>query len=382
MASLSRDKNGGKRILFSVDGQRRVIRLGKTPVKVAESFKLRVEALVGAHDAGGVADRETARWLADLPDSTHEKLSRTGLVEPREQTRATLGDLLDRFEQTAIVKPSTSAAYRQTTGSLAAELGRDVPLRRITASDADRWRKAIADSGLASATVAKRVNVARTIFRKAVRWGMIDSSPFADLRAGSQANPDRAAYIDHATIEAVLDACPNDAWRAIVALSRYAGLRCPSELVGLRWGDVNWERGRMTVRSPKTAAHEGHAFRVVPIAPELRPILLTLFEQAEPGVERVQGERGALAAAVPQPPGILRHRLGGAIPGPRRSRLAGALAPDRRAALPADPRCPFRGGRWRRRIRRTRRAKRGAARIRRLPPEHVRRARTSCGCRT
>ncbi len=36
----------------------------------------------------------------------------------------------------------------------------------------------------------------------------------------------------------------------------------------------------MTVRSPKTAAHDGHAVRIVPITPELRPILHALFDQA------------------------------------------------------------------------------------------------------
>jgi len=80
---------------------------------------------------------------------------------------------------------------------------------------------------------------------------------------------------------------PDDQWRAVVALSRFAGLRCPSEIMALRWGDVNWERGRLTVRSPKTAQHEGHAVRVVPIAPEMRPILLDLFHRAEVGVEAV-----------------------------------------------------------------------------------------------
>jgi integrase len=46
------------------------------------------------------------------------------------------------------------------------------------------------------------------------------------------------------------------------------GLRCPSEIAALRWGDVNWKRGRLMVRSVKTEGHEGHAVRVVPIAPE------------------------------------------------------------------------------------------------------------------
>lgn len=41
------------------------------------------------------------------------------------------------------------------------------------------------------------------------------------------------------------------------------------------------------MRVAKTAGHEGHAVRVVPISPELRPILQDLFEAAEPGTEPV-----------------------------------------------------------------------------------------------
>jgi len=165
--------------------------------------------------------------------------------------------------------------------------GDDKPLHALTPSNADAWRKEIADSGLAPATVAKRVRVAKAVFSKAVRWGLIPASPFADLRAGSQSNPERAYYVSPEAIRAILAACPDNQWRAIVALSRFAGLRCPSEVVGLRWGDVNWARGRLTVRSPKTAGHEGRAVRVVPIAPELRPILQDLFDAAEPGAEAV-----------------------------------------------------------------------------------------------
>ncbi len=43
----------------------------------------------------------------------------------------------------------------------------------------------------------------------------------------------------------------------------------------------------MLVRSAKTEGHEGHAVRVVPIAPALRPILEALFDRAEVGVEAV-----------------------------------------------------------------------------------------------
>ena len=35
------------------------------------------------------------------------------------------------------------------------------------------------------------------------------------------------------------------------------GLRVPSEPLGLRWADVDWERTRITVGSPKTEHIEG-----------------------------------------------------------------------------------------------------------------------------
>ena len=74
-------------------------------------------------------------------------------------------------------------------------------------------------------------------------------------------------------------------WRLLFALARFGGLRVPSEPLGLQWGDVDWERNRITVHSPKTEHHEGGESRQVPIFPELRPYLEEVFEQAEPGTE-------------------------------------------------------------------------------------------------
>lgn len=291
MASIGREGDNGerKRILFrDAKGKQKPLRLGKCSEKAAASALAGFERVLEAHRLGTTIHPDGVRWLESIDDRLHARVAKLGLCEPRKGAAVvTLGELLDRFDAAASVKPSTRAAYRQTTNSLREHLGDGTALASIDAAAADRWRKAIADSGLAPATVAKRVHVARAIFKRAVRWGLIPTSPFADLRAGSQANPDRSVYIPRDTIAAVMEACPDDQWRAIVALSRYAGLRCPSEVVGLRWGDVNWERGRLTVRSPKTAGHEGHAARVVPIAPELRPILLALFDQAEPGTQAV-----------------------------------------------------------------------------------------------
>ena len=70
-------------------------------------------------------------------------------------------------------------------------------------------------------------------------------------------------------------------------MGRYGGLRCPSEVLSLRWADVDWGRSRMLIRSPKTEHHEGGESRMVPLFPELLPYLREVFEDAEPGSEYV-----------------------------------------------------------------------------------------------
>lgn len=301
MASIGWEGDRARILYRDKEGKQQTIRLGKCPKDYARSAKMAIGHLVIAKRHNGVPHPDAVRWLDGIDEVLHARVVAHGLCQPRAEVEAvTLGTLLDRFDATAAVKASTKAAYKQTTDSMRAQLGEGTPLVSITPAHADAWRKVISepfkmkgDDGkevtkrLAAATVAKRVHVAKAIFKRAVRWGLIPSSPFADLRAGSQANPDKAYYVAPDTIRAILAACPDDEWRAIVALSRFAGLRCPSEIVALRWGDILWDKGRMTVLSPKTANHEGHAVRVVPIDPQLRAILQDLFDRAEVGVEAV-----------------------------------------------------------------------------------------------
>ena len=303
MASIGYEGDRGelKRILYrNAKGQQKTLRLGECCERVAESARVAVAHLVIAKRHTSVPHPDATRWLAGVDDMLYARVAALGLCQPREGVAVvTMAELLDRFDASGTVKPSTRVKYQQVADSLRAFLGAATPLASITPAHGDNWRKSIAEPKAdpdtkaepaktpARATVAKRVVIAKSVFRKAVRWGMIPANPFADLRAGSQSNPDRAYYVTVETIRSILAACPDDEWRAIVALSRFAGLRCPSEIVALRWGDVNWERGRLMVRSPKTAGYEGHAVRVVPIAPELRPILQDLFDRAEVGAEAV-----------------------------------------------------------------------------------------------
>jgi len=297
MASVGWEGNRARIQFRDAQGKQKTLRLGECSERNALLALAAMEHLLEAKRHDAAAHYDAVRWLDRIDDRLHARVVSLGLAKPRGKAVVTLEMLLDRFDAASTVKPATRAAYKQATDSLLDHLGASAPLLDLTMADADGWRKSIAEptldkhgeptKRLARATVAKRVHIAKAIFRKAVKWGLIPSSPFADLRAGSQSNPDRAFYVAADTIRSILAACPDDQWRAIVALSRFAGLRCPSEIVALRWGDVNWERGRLMVKSPKTANYEGHAVRVVPISPELRPTLQDLFDRAEPGTEAV-----------------------------------------------------------------------------------------------
>ncbi|MCA9188301.1 MAG: site-specific integrase, partial [Planctomycetales bacterium] len=114
---------------------------------------------------------------------------------------------------------------------------------------------------------------------------LIASNPFAGMESSTRGNRERDFFVTHEMATKVLDACPDREWRLLFAFSRYGGLRCPSEHLGVKVDDVDWERGRLRVTSPKTEHHDGKAYRWIPIFPELKPFLQECWEAAEPGQE-------------------------------------------------------------------------------------------------
>ena len=286
MASIINDPNGRRRIQFvAKDGSRKAIRLGKASRKQAEAYKVKVEQLVTSNVTGSVDD-ETARWVAGLDEVAYEKLAAVGLVPPR--PRLLLGEYLDGYiAGRSDVKINTVTVYGHTRRNLVGFFGDAKPLREITPGDADMWRVYLIEQKLSENTVRRRCGMAKQFFRAAVRRELISSNPFADLKAAVMGNPGRRYFLSRQDAKKVIDACPDAEWRLIVTLSRYGGLRCPSEHLALRWSDIHWDQDRITVRSPKTEHHEGKASRQIPMFPEVRQYLLEVLETSAPDAEHV-----------------------------------------------------------------------------------------------
>lgn len=322
MASVISDAGGRKRIQFNgPDGRRRTIRLGKVAKAQANTVKLHIEKLVAAKITGGVPEDDTSHWLATIGDDLHAKLTGHGLTTSRKVVvDPTLAAFADRFlaERTGD-KPSTRTQLILARNDLVAYFGADKRLAEITEQDAERFRSFLrtrpAQPGrrksstsrpsrasyrdrnrekqparlLAENTIRRRCGRARQVLRAAVKDRLIPKNPFAELEGGVsvRANEAREYFVTRDETTAVLAACPDAEWRLLFVLSRYGGLRCPSEHLALRWGDVDWERDRITVRAAKTEHHKGNGVRIVPMFPELRPYLEAVFDAAPDGTEYV-----------------------------------------------------------------------------------------------
>jgi len=288
MASVTHETNGRRTIQFvDTDGRRKSIRLGKATKAHAEAIKGRVESLLSCKVTGQSMSRDLALWVSDLDETLHKRLSAVGLVQPRRQQ--TLQDLMDAFiDSKPTVKEGTRITYRRAGGYLIEFFGGRHDLREFTPADADRWWAwLMGERGLSEATARKSVQLARQFMKAAIRNGAIDADPFAHLTGTVRSNPDRVAFVEQATIEKVLQACPDAEWRLIVALARYGGLRIPSELNKLRWCDVLWDQDRFIVHATKTEHHRHGGIRQVPLFPELVPHLHEAFDLATDGAEFV-----------------------------------------------------------------------------------------------
>ncbi len=289
MASLNRDPNGNYTVqVVCGDGKRRSIRLGPVNKKTATEIKLKVETLNALISANLPMDTETAQWVGRIGDDLAAKLAAVGLI-PNRESRA-VGEFLNAYleQRRGDSKPATAVTIHRVVTDLTAFVGAATDLRAVTVEKAEGFKRVYQDKKLAPATVYRRLKMAKMLFGHAVKLKLIDANPFADVKSKNHNPPERRHYITSADTRKLLDAA-NPTWRTIIALSRFGGSRCPSEVVSLKWENVNLATGRMVVPSPKTEHLEGRSERVVPVFAVLRPYLEDSWELAAPGEQYVVG---------------------------------------------------------------------------------------------
>ena len=292
MAGLDRVTHSGRnvwRVRVYINKRRENIYLGNFDESDALIAKDHIAHILDATSRNRVPPRECVKWLDSLSKSSrdvYDRLVVLGLAEARAIVEAerTLIAYLRAYikDRTDWKKPEN---YRQAVDKLETFLSKDVPLAVLKRSDANRWHRwMINDLKMSPNTAGQNVKRCRQILNQAVADRLIETNPFLGVKIDLKSDKTKNRYIDLGTTTAILNSCPNQEWRTIFALARFGGLRCPSEVLQLRWTDINWERSRFKVRSSKTERY-GKGERIVPLWPELKTELDVLFAIVEPGVK-------------------------------------------------------------------------------------------------
>jgi integrase len=283
MATLSTDKTGntpGYLIQWCESGFRRSIYLGgrRFSKKTAERLKDVVELLIHYRDNNIlVLDKQTQTWLETASPIIREKLAKVGLIELPEHH--TCGELWTTFlKQKNDVKPQTYRLYEMAQRKFFAFFSEKDSIYSLNRDKIRDWMDSIPD---APASIALYVKQAKAVFnwaRDQKKW--IKESPLSGISGGSFENHANDRIITLQEYRKLLNACPDQEWRLIISLARIGGLRCPSELMPLRWFDFDFERKYFVVHSPKTERHSAGKIRDVPIFPELLLELRALQQES------------------------------------------------------------------------------------------------------
>ncbi len=306
MASIKSESNGRKTIqVVCPDGKRRSIRLGKCTVPQAEKVKRCIEDLAVAVKTSSKPEPETTLWLAATTAIIRQRVINAGLhrdARPKVQAPTMLEFTTKFIEARKTVKPSTKVKFEQVKDCLLRHFGDDKRIDAITEADSEAWAEWLATEAniregkprkdkagktrkgrldLARSTVSRRVGIARQFFNWAIKAQLITENPFKELKCGSQSNSSRQFFVSQEVAKKLIDAAPNAKWRAIIALSRYAGLRTPSETVRIRWEDIDFPNLRLRIHASKTEHHKGGGIRYCPIFPVLLPYLEDLWKSVK-----------------------------------------------------------------------------------------------------
>lgn len=187
----------------------------------------------------------------------------------------TLKEARELYEETVrpTLKPSTAIGYKKNLDAHLIPRFGDWLLSQIDRATLIAFDQELARDGLSPATRNNIQMPLRTIIWNAIELGKHHGKPDLPKLNKVPQKVFEPPSLEH--VEAVVSAADDHA-KVAIALSSYAGLRA-SEVIGLRWSNVNLETSLLFVREAIThgvvvTPKSGHQ-RAIPIAAPLREIL-------------------------------------------------------------------------------------------------------------
>lgn len=300
MAGRTTRPNGHTWITVKADnGKRRHVRLGQLSKDDADEAQRRLGKIEDAFHGGTPVDAISIAWLASLPPKKRDRVYATGLIPKPSAAMATsitptgstnVGRLVGEWRSTLDVAESTMANYEQTAALVVRYFGRERCVKSILPAEADKfvtWAtregRVKGESPMSRASISRGVRTVRRIFAFAQRLKWIEENPFAHVHSTGEVNEERWWYVTRRLVDKLIAECPDAELRTMVALSRYATFRGPSEFMQLVWTDIDWDDLTVKITAPKTVRYAGGLLRLCPLEGEAISQLRSLWELAATG---------------------------------------------------------------------------------------------------
>ncbi|MDN3518996.1 tyrosine-type recombinase/integrase [Aquisalimonas lutea] len=191
----------------------------------------------------------------------------------------TLRDVWDVYRKERILRPATIASYDQVVRRFEDDVG-PIPLGTISRDHLFAWRSTVLERATPITWNTYR-RTFRALWRYAIQLGWVEHYPL-DRVGAAPVGKRRKKTVNQDLLARVLTVLSDDQsqrlqprwfWRIVVLTFYYTGMRL-RQLVNLRWQDVDWKRGAITL------TQEGSKTRrewEIPLPPALAKELQVLW---------------------------------------------------------------------------------------------------------
>ncbi|MBR4753055.1 MAG: tyrosine-type recombinase/integrase [Thermoguttaceae bacterium] len=282
MASIAK-RSTGYLVQILVDGERKSITFTNDYSRSdVEEFARYVDKCIFAMRNETIPDKKTMSWIEGLPKPIKKKLERLGLIEIEKEY--TLQALFNEFLASAdflSLKKSTQHVKQHSYAIILEYFNPETKIDSISKNDARLFSEWLNDK-FAPATKATIVRDLKRVFNWAIGLELVSENPFSKLKKGSYKNKSREHYVSMEDYRLILANCQTQEERIALALYRIGGLR-KAEAFILSWSDVDFDRGKILVHSPKTERFKDQDTRTIPLFAQLRAELEPAYKRGMKG---------------------------------------------------------------------------------------------------
>jgi integrase len=194
-------------------------------------------------EKGGFLDRKSALNFAKEQEVLERKNINT---RPSEVNMTVFDFVASVWKSTLTVRSQTKMDYQRSLNSHILPKFGDTPMARIKPADIESWMSELENNtGLSPRTIEKHVNLLASILKKAQENGYIQKTPFATLKRKKAKILRKRIPLENHEVKALAQELPQQ-YRILVWIGYWTGMR-PSEILGLSWSQLDFEKGTITI---------------------------------------------------------------------------------------------------------------------------------------